>query len=199
MKLKWPILFLFFISSANAQMYRWVGADGRVTYSDKPPPSSVGKQQQKPIISGEASGDGLNYALSELAKNFPVALYTSSGCAPCDEGRLLLKNRGIPFSERTISSNEDIARMKQAGGDGRIPFLTVGRNPQSGFESGSWNAALSAAGYPVTSQLPANYQFSPPQPAAPPSIPMQQTPVEASKPATAPPPAQGTAIPGFRF
>lgn len=199
MRLKWPILFLFFIASANAQMYRWVGADGRVTYSDKPPPASVAKQQQMPISSGDASGGGLNYALAELTKNFPVTLYTSGSCAPCDEGRLLLKNRGIPHTERTIGSNEDIARMKQAGGDGRLPFLTVGRNSQSGFESGAWNAALTSAGYPETSQLPANYQFPPAQSAAPPSMPAQQTPVESSRPVTAPPPAQGTTIPGFRF
>jgi len=198
MKLKWPILFLFFIASAHAQMYRWVASDGRVTYSDKPPPASVVKQQKKSIASHEGSGDGLNYTLSELAINFPVTLYTSSDCAPCNEGRTFLKNRGIPFSERTINSNEDIARMKLAGGDGRLPFLTVGRNSQSGFESGAWNAALTAAGYPETSQLPTNYQFSAPRAAAPPPPPIEK-PVEAPKPVTEPPPAQGTSIPGFRF
>lgn len=199
MKLKWPLLFLFFIASAHAQVYRWVDADGRVTYSDKPPPASMAKQQQKSIDSDETTVSGLNYSLSELAKNFPVMLYTSSECAPCDEGRLLLKNRGIPFSEKTINSNEDIARMKQAGGDGRIPFLTVGRNSHSGFDSSAWNGTLTAVGYPETSQLPANYQFSAPQPAAPLPAPPQKSVDAAPQPATAPPPAQGTTIPGFRF
>ena len=198
MRLKWPILLLFFIASAHAQMYRWVDADGKVTYSDKQPPASVVKQQQKSIPSGEVSGDGLNYSLSELAKNFPVTLHTSSDCAPCNDGRTLLKKRGIPFSERTISSNEDIAQMKQAGGDGRLPFLTVGRNSQAGFEASAWNVVLTSAGYPETSQLPTNYQFSAPQPAAP-SPSQEKKPVEIPKPATEPPPAQGTSLPGFRF
>jgi glutaredoxin len=198
MKLKWPILFLFCIASAHAQMYRWVDANGRVTYSDTPPPPSAVKQQKKPIPSDEQESSGMPYALSEAAKNFPVTLYTSTGCAPCDEGRALLKKRGIPFSEKTVSSSEDIERMKRAGGNGRLPFLTVGRNSQTGFEAGAWDATLTSAGYPETSQLPSNYSFSSPEPAAPPPPPVE-TPQAAPPPAAPNPPAQGTTIPGFRF
>ena len=198
MKSKWLILFLFCMASAHAQMYRWVDADGRVIYSDQPPPPSVKKIQKKSGVADGAGVPGLNYALAEASRNFPVTLYTSSGCAPCDDGRALLKKRGIPYSEKTVSSNEDVVRMKQAGGTGQMPFLTVGRNTQTGFEAGAWNATLTVAGYPETSQLPSNYKFAAPIPAAPSPVPAEK-PASTPKPATSPPPAQEPTPPGFRF
>ena len=198
MKLKWAILFLFCMANAHAQMYRWVDADGRVTYSDKPPPASASQQQKKTVSADDAKSDGLAYALSETVRNFPVTLYTSGDCAPCEEGRQLLRKRGIPYSEKTVGSNEDLARLKQEGGNGMVPLLKIGRNAQSGFSPDAWNAALSAVGYPETSQLPANYKFSAPAPAAP-TAPAAAKPIDSPTPAVTSPPAQGNATPGFRF
>ncbi|MBS1186371.1 MAG: hypothetical protein H6R04_389 [Burkholderiaceae bacterium] len=200
MKTRWLVLFLLFTAvtaGAQAQMYRWVDSSGRVTYSDQPPPASVKAQKKK--VAGRGDDGGLTYSLSQAVKNNPVTLYSASGCGACDEGRTLLKNRGIPFVEKTINNSADAERMKQAGGDGRLPFLTVGRNSQAGFEAGSWDAALTAAGYPETSQLPANYRYAPPQSAAPPV----EKAAEAEKPPVrqprSPQPTNGNATPGFRF
>ncbi|MBS1169661.1 MAG: hypothetical protein H6R01_579 [Burkholderiaceae bacterium] len=201
MKTRRLILFLLFTAvtaGAQAQMYRWVDSSGRVTYSDQPPPASVKAQKKK--LAARGDDGGLTYSLSQAVKSNPVTLYTASGCAACDEGRALLKNRGIPFTEKTISNNADAERMKQAGGDGRLPFLIVGRNSQAGFEAGSWDAALTAAGYPETSQLPANYRYAPAQSAAPPA----EKPTENGQPQPvpqqrSPQPSNGSAPPGFRF
>ena len=203
MKIRWPILFLLFIASAHAQMYKWVDSSGKVTYSDQPPPASA-KAQKKSAAKGSGGDASLPYALSQATKSNPVTLYTTSSCAACDEGRALLKNRGIPFTEKTISTSADAERMKQAGGDGRLPFLMVGRNSQAGFEASSWDGALTAAGYPESSQLPANYRYAPAQAAAPAAPPAEKTNGDAEKtPARnirpQPPADQGNAPPGFRF
>lgn len=199
MKLKWPLAFLFCLASAHAQMYRSVDARGNVTYSDQPPSSSV-KLETKPLPAEDAEGMAMPYALSQAFKNHPVTLYTSGACAPCDEARTFLKQRGIPFYEKLVSSNEDVAFMKQQGGDGRLPLLTVGRTPYTGFEAGAWGIALTAAGYPATSQLPPGFMYPPPQqavaPAPPPMPPAQPQP---QGPSPAPAPEQGSAPPGFRF
>jgi hypothetical protein len=199
MKLKWPLLFVLCVASAHAQMYRWVDANGKVNYSDSPPPSSAVKQQKKLNIADNTDNSGFTYALSEAVKNHPVTLYTSSNCTPCDDGRALLKKRGIPYSEKTVITNEDIAHLKQVGGDGRLPFLKVGRNGQTGFDTGIWNASLTSAGYPETSQLPPNYRFSAPEPAVPP--PPVQKPTAPLPPTNTVPdqPASGSTLPGFRF
>src|SRR5690606_16244025 len=98
----------------------------------------------------------------QAAKNHPVTLYSGEKCDPCDDGRNFLKNRGIPFSEKTVTTNEDLARMKQATNESRLPVLMVGRGKQSGFEAGAWGTALNAAGYPASNKLPKTYRHPAP-------------------------------------
>lgn len=169
MKAKLP-LFLFTLliaASSQAQMYKWVDANGRVHYSDIPPPSSIKQTQMKSANVGYETEAELPYSVATVSRDHPVVLYTSTDCVPCNDGRAMLKGRGIPFSERTVTTSRDVTTVKQAGGDGRLPYITIGRNGITGFETGSWNNALTAAGYPESSRLSANYRPQVAQPAAP--------------------------------
>lgn len=204
-----PVLFALSSGAVHAQLYKWVGPDGSVTYSDTPPPTAA-KVETKPLGGPRpASGVGLPYELAQAVRQHPVTLYAAANCVPCDDGRKLLNERGIPFTEKTVSTNEDIAALRTAGGDGSLPLLTVGRLPQHGFEPGAWNNALTAAGYPATSQLPRSYRNPPAEPAAPrvqaaaqanPGTPgpAGEAPADTARP-TELPPATGNAPPGFRF
>lgn len=198
--------------AAQAQtVYRIVGPDGRVTYSDRAPENAP--QGARITSQGGAQGetdlsamDGLPFALRQTATRYPVLLYTSSDCAPCASGRNLLLNRGIPFAERTVSTNEDLEALQRLTGDsGGLPLLTIGSQQLKGFSDTEWSQYLDAAGYPKQSALPANYQ----RPAATPLVarsapvvpsnvvpkPEPQTqPVRPAAPAPATP-APGTATP----
>lgn len=195
----WLLLSLLFSVNAHAQLYKWVGQDGKVTYSDTPPPASAKKVEEKAITAAPVKSD-LPFELAKAMKAQPVTLYTTSKCNACDSARSLLNTRGIPYAEKTVNSNEDIARLQQVGGDKQLPFLTVGRHKLSGFEAEAWNTLLGNAGYPESSQLPASYRNPPVQAAAPIKVaepkasvaPAQETPVNSQ-------PAAGNAPPGFRF
>lgn len=195
----WLLLSLLFSVNAHAQLYKWVGQDGKVTYSDTPPPSSAKKVEEKTITAAPVTSD-LPFELAKAMKSQPVTLYTTSKCNACDSARSLLNARGIPYAEKTVNSNEDIVRLQQVGGDKQLPFLTVGRNKLSGFEADAWNTLLGNAGYPENSQLPASYRNPPVQAAAPKQVaepkasaaPVQDTPSDRL-------PAAGNAPPGFRF
>ncbi|RJF97986.1 glutaredoxin family protein [Noviherbaspirillum saxi] len=199
------ILLLLCSAAAHAQLYKWVGPDGKVTYSDVPPRSNAAKVENKALAVGEAGGSNLPFELAEAVKAHPVTLYTTRDCAACDEARKFLSERGIPFSEKTVTTNDDIAQYKQAGGEGQLPMMTVGRNKEKGFEAGAWGNVLTAAGYPETSKLPKTYRNPPAQAAAPAprsvSITGNKTAeTSASRPVvTDLPPAIGNAPPGFRF
>lgn len=201
------ILMLLCVGSANAQLYKWVGPDGKVTYSDAPPPSAATKVETKSLTTPGINASDLPFEVAEAAKSHPVTLYTTKDCLPCDEGRKLLTTRGIPFIEKTVNSNDDIAQYKQAGGDGQLPLLTVGKFRERAFEAGAWNNVLTTAGYPETSKLPRSYR-NPPAQAAAPAQPAEEkrAPSNAGArntgsrtPATDLPPAIGNAPPGFRF
>lgn len=139
-------------------MYRIVGADGRVTFSDTPPPSSAGQASSSNVRMGAAGGSTLPYALQQVVSRYPVTLYTSNSCAPCGTGRAFLNSRGIPFTERTVNTSEDIAALQRLSGDNSLPFMTIGSQQLKGFSDVEWGQFLDAAAYPKTSQLPAGYQ-----------------------------------------
>ncbi|MES2932159.1 MAG: glutaredoxin family protein [Pseudomonadota bacterium] len=189
--------------NAQAEMYKWVGPDGKITYGDTPPPDAAKQVEKKTVYSGGSNDSNLPFELAEAVKNHPVTLYTTPKCVPCDNGRALLSKRGIPFSEKTVVSNEDFIKLQQLSADGQLPALLVGRDKQSGFEAGAWGAALSAAGYPETNRLPKSYKNQAAEPAAP------KLAVDKEKPAVADTPAarrkeaaaapEVNTKPGFQF
>ena len=202
-----PAALLCCAALAHAQLYKSVGPDGRVTYSDTPP-AAARQLETRPLPAGAASGAALPYELAQVAKAQPVTLFSADKCAPCDAARSFLAARGVPYAEKTVASNDDIAALRAAGGDAQLPLLTIGRSKEKGFEEGAWNTALTAAGYPKSSQLPASWRNQAPQAAAPRSAPKAADAAEKPPAAIAPampaaaseaPPAAGKAPPGFRF
>ena len=167
--------------SAQAATYRWVDADGSVTYGDRPPANGAA-QMRNAATSAEATtpaGFGtLPYALRSVANRFPVRLYTSRGCEVCDAARAHLIQRGVPFTESILASDRDLAEFRRIGfTEFKVPSVSVGRERAQGFGAANWNALLDAAGYPEKSMLPAGWR-----PAA----------AEAMAPAVQPAPAAAT-------
>lgn len=199
-------------TDASAQMYTWKDAKGVTHFSDQPPPDRVDNKTGNKADSKagavvartapRASQPSLPYVLAEAAKRNPVVLYTTASCSACDQGRALLQQRGVPFSEKTVTSSADQQQLKDAGSDLRLPLLVVGSSKQIGFETVGWQEALTAANYPLQSRLPAGWR----QPAAVAAAP-QATPAPgelardvATAPETTPvkPPPEN-APPGFQF
>ena len=152
---------------SSAQLYKSVGADGRITYSDQPPASAV-RTEKKQLTNSVVDSTGLPFELAQVAKASPVTLYTGNNCPPCAEARTLLAGRGIPFSEKTVNTNADIALVSgsPASNEIELPQLQVGSTRLRGFDSSGWNGSLTAVGYPTTGALPKTYRNPPPQPAA---------------------------------
>ena len=71
---------------AQAQ-YKWTGPDGKVVYSDSPPPPGItaatlaGPTAAKPDNKSNLAG------LGPIAAKYPVVLYTTSDCSPCQQAR----------------------------------------------------------------------------------------------------------------
>ncbi|MBK5203993.1 MAG: glutaredoxin family protein, partial [Polaromonas sp.] len=151
---------------AQAQsVYRIIGADGKVTFSDQPPPASYAKVSAANVSStGAAASAGLPFELRQVATKYPVTLYTGANCAPCGAGRSLLTSRGIPFTEKTVTTNEDAQTLQRLSGDNSLPFMTIGSQQLKGFSDSEWTQFLNAAGYPPSSVLPASYRRPEPTP-----------------------------------
>ncbi|MDO8375638.1 MAG: glutaredoxin family protein [Aquabacterium sp.] len=178
------LLALLLAAGASHAQYKVVGPDGRITYTDRPVAAEPGAQVQalRRDASPASSSPLLPIELREPVARFPVTLFTSSDCPPCDSGRKLLQQRGVPYSERLVSSDDDIAALQRLSGGRTVPALTVGSQALRGFQETDWQGTLDLAGYPKTSRLPRGWAPPPPAPlvtrAPEPAAPAQRAPAE---------------------
>ncbi len=193
---------LIVAASPAAAQYKIVGPDGKVTYTDQPPADPKVKIKRMGTQGSTDEADQpLPFAIANAVRSAPVVLYTSLSCSPCAQGRQLLQNRGIPFSERTVSTEADLDALKALGMENNFPVLEVGRNRISGYGSEQWNGALTSAGYPAQASLPSGFQTGQvtalaPRSSSPAPAPSARRAAAstADTPAT-PPPSEN----GFRF
>ena len=131
-----------------AQLYQWKDAQGRMVYSDQPPPPSV-KDAQHKAFKGNFIEIGESYAVKTAREKNPITLYASACGVPCDQARKLLSERGVPFSNKDPqASPEAQAELQKLTGRLSVPVLVVGSDKIDGFETGQWQSALDRAGYP---------------------------------------------------
>ena len=182
-------------------VYRIVGADGKVTFSDKPPAEPKAKITSAAGASGGSIvSSSLPFELRQVAQKYPVTLYTGENCGPCQSARSMLITRGIPFSEKTVLTLEDSQALQRLSSENSLPFATIGGQQLKGFSDAEWTQFLNAAGYPAASVLPTTYR----QPAATPLVTVAAAPPTVAAPARAaaqpPQPAPAAANPsGIRF
>jgi len=191
------LLMTLACASAQAQgVYRIVGPDGKVTFSDRPPAEGSAQPARAATAAPSSANGALPYELRQVASRFPVTLYTGNDCAPCTSARNMLNARGVPFTERTVNTNEDIDALQRLSGGTSLPFGSIGGQQLAGFSEAEWVQYLDAAGYPKQSQLPRNYRAPAPTPlvavkeAAPAPAPAAAASAPA-QPAPAPAPANG--------
>lgn len=179
-------------------LYREVGPDGRITYTDRPAdPRAKPLRARLAESSQSLDMSKLPYELRQVAERYPVALYVSKTCSPCATARDALRSRGIPYQEWSVDTRDDIEAFKQKEGSDQLPVLRIGGQRLKGYQSQEWSSYLDLAGYPGTSKLPADFVWPAPQPLAP-RQPPQATPAAPVNDVPTPMPAEGTP-PGFRF
>jgi glutaredoxin len=206
-------LLLLVMGAAQAQtVYRIVGPDGKVTFSDKPPSSSASVSVTGPggkPLATRPDDSVLPLELRQAMARYPVTLYTGAACVPCNAGKLMLQGRGIPYAEFSVTSNADIDALQRISGETSLPFLTIGGQKIKGYSQAEWTQFLNAANYPASSRLPSGFTFATAKPlvttqqAEAPAASDAAAPTAAAPPDTAsppPPPATSPSNPsGIKF
>ena len=200
-------LGLMLLTGPAQALYKVVGPDGKVSYTDRPPIASNDKiSTVKPsgvTTALDNPATALPAALRPVASKFPVVLYvTTPDCEPCNTGRSFLRQRGIPYSERSVTSTEDSEAFKRIAGANEVPALTIGSQVLRGYSASEWAQYLDAAGYPSTSTLPSGYKHATATPLVPPRTVTQAPaarPVATPAPAPTPTPAAPPDPTGIKF
>lgn len=147
---------LSFALGAHAQVYRWLDEKGRLHAGDTPPPSA--RDVEKVRVAPTPTEPVEPYALQLARKNNPVTLYSTPNCPLCDRARELLKVRGVPFSEKSVVTDQQVEELERVVGRNALPSLVVGTKIQDGFAESLYEAMLDGAGYPKKGALPARKQ-----------------------------------------
>lgn len=161
--LPWAVALLGAVLAASPAFaqYKVIGPDGKTTYTDRPPGPVGGNvtalgARGTPVTTEVALPQELRLATSR----YPATLYVTTGaCEPCDGARQLLRQRGVPFTEKQVVTADDTEALERLTGARDAPTLTLGAQTLKGLSAEVWNSYLDAAGYPRESRLPANYQY----------------------------------------
>lgn len=153
------------------QVYRYVDPDGRVVYSDKPPPANAKNAQAKRIGRNSIETSELSFATQQAQERFPVTLYSFACGVICDTAQGLLNKRGVPHTVVDVSQGDGADRLKRLTNGLEAPALQVGDQVATGFNESKWQSMLSDAGYPKT----------PPPRTVPVGRPAGLAPAESSK------------------
>ena len=195
--------------SLQAQ-YKVVEPDGRITYTDRPAPAAPAQALRLGGTAAPTPVDALPFDLRQPASSFPVTLYTTLPCPSCDQARSFLRQRGIPFTEKSVTSSTDTRAWESLGLGNELPVVRIGQQVLRGFQKVQWATDLDLAGYPATSRLPGSYRAweatplaGAPPPASAPSPPTAAELLAPSQrqgsPAPSTPTPPPTAPSGFRF
>jgi hypothetical protein len=162
------------------QVYRYIDLDGRVVYSDKPPPPTAKEAQAKRIGANSIETSDLSFATAQAQERYPVTLYSFSCGVVCDTAQGVLNKRGVPHTVIDVSVGDGAERLKRLSGGLDAPTIQVGDQYATGFNEGKWQAMLNDAGYPKT---------PPPRttPVGRPPVPIVTAPSTTSQTVAAPP------------
>ena len=140
------------LTSVGAQqLYKWVDKDGKITYSDQPPPKDAKSVEQKKMVDSAPGVDDIPYGVKVAIEKNPVTLYANFCGEACDGARALLNTRGVPFTDRNPEKDpKAMDALKTATGGTDVPVLLVGTRILRGFSEETWQEALTAGGYPRT-------------------------------------------------
>ena len=137
---------------AQSTVFKWTDKDGKVHFSDAPPPDDAKDAVERRLGGGGPDDSNLPYATQEAMRRNPVSIFVSSDCGDdCDQARDLLEKRGVPYTERdAVNNSDDKEQLKKLVGALYVPTLAIGDKPLKGFQEDQWNSALDSAGYPRT-------------------------------------------------
>jgi glutaredoxin len=136
-------------TAAVPDMYKWIDENGKVHYTDSPPPGKKAKKLDLKInsISGPPVVSSFSSPTSSAnAGMAKVKLYTTTWCGYCKKAKAYLQARGTPFQEIDVeNSAQGQSEFSALGGRG-VPVILVGNQRMDGYSEGTLAGMLKQAG-----------------------------------------------------
>lgn len=145
LRLTVPLLALTLCAlPAQAEIYKVVGADGKVSYTDQPPQDKAARSETLKIQTYAGAPSVSSYAGSVRK----VTLLSAQWCGACKSAKAHLASRKIAYEEWDIDRSEFArAKMREIGATG-VPVILVGKQKMVGFSPQGLDDMLKNAAAP---------------------------------------------------
>ena len=128
------------------QIHRWVDAEGRVQYSDQPPPG-VKSSPVEARISSYSGTPVVSGVPSPAASRPEIRMYATDWCPYCKKAQAFFARQGIRYTHVDIEKSDAArAEYRRLGGRG-VPVILVGTQRMNGFSEERLAQMLKTAGY----------------------------------------------------
>lgn len=165
------------VAVQGVTLYKWVDAEGNVSYQDTPPPAGQKYEERSFSVDGARTGNlNAEVARSQAVLNNPIILYRADNCDSCDLVETILNGFNAPFTGIPVDIDET-EQQKLLGliGSIRVPTLTIGDTVINGTNRAAIEDALRAGGYPDP-EVQTNLETSPETASEATSEPPEETP-----------------------
>ena len=137
-------------TSTETTLYKSLGPDGKIVYSDRPPVSGAAKKMTfENLPASPLSAETLAY-IEELQKTSSTAtpatrtgevlLFAAAWCGYCKKAKVYLAAKHISYREVDVDTKAGKVAYAQAGGKNGIPLLLANGQRVSGFSAGAYDA-----------------------------------------------------------
>ena len=157
------LFFLFFTSLACAQtLYKSIGSDGRVVYSDKPPiDGKLAKTLKAEDLPNTALPAGYEAELQRMRQSLNLngtkkanastppsatgsasaspVLFTAVWCGYCKQAKAYLASKGVQHDSIDIDTPSGKSAFAATGGSGGIPLLVASSKQLRGFSAQAYD------------------------------------------------------------
>jgi glutaredoxin len=150
------LLFLLFLVPAAAlsqTLYKTVGPDGRISYSDTPPADAkVQKTMSYSPLPASPVAESARRHRAELESSLQrrssetatsgegIRLFTAVWCGYCTKAKAYLGQKGIAYQEYDIDTPAGKSAFAQVGAGTGIPLLLWREKRQQGFSQATYDA-----------------------------------------------------------
>lgn len=142
------VLFILTLPcSAFSAIYKWVDANGVITFRDTPPPEGVKSEMVNtsssvPVGREPSNKSGVTAPVAAI-KQHQVEIYTTDWCGYCKKAVTFLKANNIPFTEYDIEKDASARRRKnQLDNRPGVPFAIVDGKEIHGYNPLAYKEAL---------------------------------------------------------
>ena len=133
----------------GVKLYKWVDAEGNVTYHDRPPPDEASYRVESKDFRVGGRPTAQSDELGDVLEKYPVVLYTTPQCTSCDMARAYLDKRKVPFTDKNVEGDQELLKeLKEKTGALTVPTIMIGSKVMKGYLESLLEGELDAAGYP---------------------------------------------------